>query len=118
VRDGKAYLVFSSSDTLSVATSMDGNIWIARVDSDPEDPLVHMRANERPTYACSISGGCPMQVRPRLEAEVYFGGGSPMVYYSQLTETGDAPWPDGCGDPVQGGFLRNQGLRRATVTLP
>jgi hypothetical protein len=41
-----------------------------------------------------------------------------MPYYSQLTEMGDAPLPDGCGDPVPGGFLRNQSRRRATVTLP
>jgi hypothetical protein len=58
-----------------------------------------------------------MQARPRVEAEIYFGGNSPMVYYSQLVDgTNDEP-TDSCA-ATYGGILRNYMLRRAFVSLP
>jgi hypothetical protein len=109
------YVIFSSADSLMVGAQSDGNIWVARIDSDPQAPLAYVRVNDRP-----VVNGHDMRARTRVEGEIYIGSTQvgPIVYYSQVTTADDDPnLPDGC--PMgQGNFLRNFSLRKVPVTLP
>jgi hypothetical protein len=108
IANGHAYLVFSSSNNLYVASATDGNIWIVKA----SDPVNHQtKPNSRPAGHAT---------RSRVEAEVYFGSHTlnalgPVVYYSQPAEGASYD----CDPAVPGRFdVRNYTLRRATFTLP
>jgi hypothetical protein len=102
--DGKTWILFSSSNTLEVASQTDGNIWVARVDTGA---LQAIRLNSR--------AAPPNDVRPRYEGEVYFPDGDPPVFfYSKeaiLDADSDCPFETGLGAKIL-----NTEVRRVVLT--
>jgi hypothetical protein len=126
---GKSYIGFSSADALLFADQFDGNMWVARLDTDFSDGTTSVRVdwlrqiNERPTNL----GGEDYSERPRLEAEVYEVSGSggaggdptrPIIFFSTYEEVGDDAIHS-CGyTGMSGRELRRFVLSRGEICSP